>query len=99
VEDPTVPGLTSQHAEESRAIVETAPRNSPSKAQKNITERSNVPATLMDTKTVNLRISVDADFLTTTRNTHVQELISEAVKQGFKSAERQLSVPKCRSQK
>jgi hypothetical protein len=58
VEDFTIPDLTSQHAEDVRAIAESPLRNPLSKVQKKIKESLNTCATLEGTKSLNLEMHV-----------------------------------------
>jgi hypothetical protein len=76
VKDSIVSDLTSQHAEERRAVAESALRNSLSKVKKKIMENLNAYATLEGMKPLNPEVDVDR-LAAVTGSVDIQELANE----------------------
>lgn len=95
-----IPELTSQEAEELCTIAESAARKSIlSRVHQKRIERLNVSAEVEGTRPVSLDITVEVDLSSAIENVNVQELANEAVKEGFKSAEKYLRELGCHSKK
>jgi hypothetical protein len=95
-----IPDLTSEQIERLCVIAEEAARKYliANVSNKSI-ERLDVSIEVEGTKLVRLEISIDFDLLPTVKGVDVQKLVNEAVKDGFKSAEKYLRELSCHSQK
>lgn len=95
-----IPDLTSEQIERLCVIAEEAARKYLiANVSKKSIERLDVSTEVEGTKPVRLEISIDFDPLPTVKGVDVQKLVNEAVKDGFKSAEKYLGELSCHSQK
>ena len=100
MKDLGIPGLTSEQAEKLCTIAEESARKYLlAKVPKKRIEKLNVSSEVEGAKPVRLEISIDVDLSPTVENLDVQELVDEAVREGFKSAEKYLRELACHSQK
>jgi len=95
-----IPDLTSEQIERLCLIAEEAARKPVlGKVSKKSVERLDVCSEVEGTKALRLEISVDVDLSPTLGDFNAQKLVNEAVKAGFKSAEKYLRELACRSQR
>ena len=95
-----IPDLTSEQVEKLCLIAEEAARKYVlSKVSKKSLEKLDVFTEAVGTKPLRLEINVDMDAARAIENSDAQRLVNEAVKEGFRSAEKYLRELSCHSQK
>ena len=95
-----IPDLTSEQIEKLCMIAEEAARKYVlSKVSKKSIEKLDICTEAVGTKPLRLEINIDMDASRTIENSNAQRLVNEAVKEGFRSAERYLRELSCHSQK
>jgi len=95
-----IPDLTSEQVEKLCMIAEEAARKYVlSKVSKKNMEKLDICTEAVGTKPLRLEINVDMDASCTIENSNAQRLVNEAVKEGFRSAEKYLRELSCHSQK
>jgi hypothetical protein len=100
VEDKGILALTSEQTEELCTIAEEAARKYIlSKVPRKSIEKLNVSAEAEGTRPMNLEIEVDVGLSPMLEEFDVQQLVNEAVREGFRSAERYLGELECHSRK
>jgi hypothetical protein len=100
VGDLSIPDLAQQQIEELCAVAEAAARKHVlSKVPRVKIEKLNVSVEAEGTRPMNLEIDVDVDLSHIMKKFDVQQLVDEAVKEGFKSAERYLRELACHLRK
>lgn len=100
MEELGLPELTSEQVEELCTIAEEAARKHvlPKISSKKI-EALNISAEVEGTHHVTLTIDIDIVLSSSTKDSNVQKLAEEAVKEAFAAAERYLEKLKCHSPK
>jgi hypothetical protein len=95
-----IPDLTSEQIEKLCMIAEEAARKYVlSKVSKKSIEKLDICTEAVGTKPLRLEINVDLDASSAIENSNAQRLVNEAVKEGFRSAEKYLRELSCHSQK
>lgn len=95
-----IPDLTSEQVEKLCMIAEEAARRYVlGKVSKKNIEKLDICTEAVGTKPLRLEINVDMDASCTIENSNAQRLVNEAVKEGFRSAEKYLRELSCHSQK
>lgn len=95
-----IPDLTSEQIEKLCMIAEEAARKYVlSKVSKKSIEKLDICTETVGTKPLRLEINIDMDASRTIENSNAQRLVNEAVKEGFRSAEKYLRELSCHSQK
>ncbi|MGD0028201.1 MAG: DUF3194 domain-containing protein [Candidatus Bathyarchaeia archaeon] len=95
-----IPDLTSEQIEKLCMIAEEAARKYVlSKVSKRNIEKLDICTEAVGTKPLRLEINVDMDASRGIENSNAQRLVNEAVKEGFRSAEKYLRELSCHSQK
>lgn len=95
-----IPDLTSEQVERLCVIAEEAARKYVlAKVSKKSVGKLDVCTEVEGTRPVRLEINIDLQLLPTVKGPDIQRLVSEAVREGFKSAEKYLKELSCHSQK
>jgi hypothetical protein len=95
-----IPDLTSEQIEKLCMIAEEAARKYLlSKVSKKNIEKLDICTEAVETKPLRLEINIDMDVSRTIENSNAQRLVNEAVKEGFRTAEKYLGEISCHSQK
>jgi hypothetical protein len=95
-----IPDLTSEQIEKLCMIAEEAARKYVlGKVSKKSIEKLDICTEAVGTKPLRLEINVDMDAARAIENSDAQRLVNEAVKEGFRSAEKYLRELSCHSQK
>jgi hypothetical protein len=95
-----IPDLTSEQIEKLCLVAEEAARKYVlSKVSKKSLEKLDICTEAVGTKPLRLEINVDMDAARAIENSDAQRLVNEAVKEGFRSAEKYLRELSCHSQK
>lgn len=95
-----IPDLTSEQIEKLCMIAEEAARKYVlSKVSKKSIEKLDICTKAVGTKPLRLEINIDMDASRGIENSNAQRLVNEAVKEGFRSAEKYLRELSCHSQK
>jgi hypothetical protein len=95
-----IPDLTSEQIEKLCMIAEEAARKYVlSKVSKKSIEKLDICTEVVGTKPLRLEINIDMDASRGIENSNAQRLVNEAVKEGFRSAEKYLRELSCHSQK
>jgi len=100
VEELGIPELTSEQIEELCAVAEEAVREYVlSKVPSKRIEKLNISVEAEGTKPVTLTVDIDIALSPLMKDIDVQELVDEAVKEAFTSAEKYLGELTCHSKK
>jgi hypothetical protein len=93
-----IPDLTSAQVERLCVIAEEAARKYVLvKVYKKSVEKLDVCTEVEGTRPVRLEINIDLELLPTVHGPDIQRLVNEAVREGFKSAEKYLKELSCHS--
>jgi hypothetical protein len=100
VGDLSIPDLAQQQIEKLYTVAEAAARKHVlSKVPRVKIKKLNISVEAEGTRPMNLEIDADVDLSHIMKNFDVQQLVDEAVKEGFKSAERYLRELACHLRK
>jgi hypothetical protein len=95
-----IPDLTSEQVERLCVIAEEAARKYVlAKVSKKNVEKLDVCTEVEGARPVRLEINIDLELLPTVKGPDIQGLVNEAVREGFRSAEKYLKELSCHSQK
>jgi len=95
-----IPDLTSEQVERLCVVAEEAARKYVlAKISKKNLEKLDVGTEVEGTRPARLEINIDLELLPTVKGPDIQRLVNEAVREGFRSAEKYLKELSCHSQK